>query len=116
MHIRLFQLLVPLLAGILVWSIVSRYRSGKLTTKEAIASSLFWSGVGVFAVFPDVISNFVAELFGFKSNVNAVIFLSLGIILFMLFRLYGIIREQRKAITELTRKLAIREFEKEPEE
>ncbi|MCB0704771.1 MAG: DUF2304 domain-containing protein [Saprospiraceae bacterium] len=112
MELRLFQILVPLLAVIFVISQTARHFKGKTTLFETIVINLFWIGVAVFALIPDVISNFIADAFGIKSNINAILFLSIGFILFFQFRLYNMIKEQEKAITTLTQELALRDFEK----
>lgn len=113
MEIRVFQIIAAVVAMIFIWGVLVRYRRGKLTVKESILATMAWFIGGVFAIFPDVISRFIARMLGFESNVNAVIFLFLGVLLLMILRLYATIRDQRKALTQLTRKLAIQEFEKE---
>ncbi|MGB3547373.1 MAG: DUF2304 domain-containing protein [Saprospiraceae bacterium] len=112
-HIRGFQLFVPLLAVVFVISFISRYRKGKITLKELVFSISFWVGIVTLALIPDKISNLVAEVFGIKDNVNAVIFLSIGVLLYLQFMMYNLIKEQKRKLTELTRQLALRDHEKE---
>ncbi len=61
------------------------------------------------AIIPNQISFKVANLLGFKSNVNAVIFVSLGLIFLFIFYLSASIERLERKITELVRKLALEE-------
>lgn len=107
MEIRIFQVVVPLLALLFGAGLIARYRKGKLTGGELIFSVLFWLSVAVFALFPDAISTFVADLFGIKSNVNAIIFLAIGLQFYLGFLLYKELKKTRRQLTELTRKIAL---------
>jgi len=113
MEIRIFQIFVPLVALVFVISLFIHYRKEKSPLSVTVISMLFWIAVGFFAIWPDKISNTIASAFGIKSNINAVIFFSLGIIFFILFKIYNLIKEQEKSITLLTRKLALKDYEKE---
>ncbi|MEO1516242.1 MAG: DUF2304 domain-containing protein [Bacteroidota bacterium] len=111
MEIRAFQIVVPLISLLFIISFVNRYRKSKTSLKEAMLSSLLWLGIGIFAIIPDLISNFIASAFGIKSNINAIIFLSLGVLLYMQFRMFSILKEQEAKLTQLTRQIALREVE-----
>lgn len=115
MQIRIFQIIVPLIAAIFLIGLATGYRKGKLNLRELLLSVIFWVGAACLALFPDVISNFVAEVFGIKSNVNAVIFLSIGVIVYLQFVLYAEIKRNRRLLTTLTRELALRDAKKKPE-
>lgn len=90
-----------------------RYSKGRVSLGEFILTVGFWLGVAAVAIWPDRISKFVANLFGIKSNVNAIIFLSIGVLLYLIFRLYNEMRLNRRQVTELARKIALLEAEKE---
>ncbi|MBR9919590.1 MAG: DUF2304 domain-containing protein [Bacteroidetes bacterium] len=115
MEFRFFQIIVPLLSIVFIASQTSRFFKGKTRIFETVVINLFWIGVGVFALIPDVISNLIARAFGIESNVNAIIFLSIGFILFFQFRLYNMIKEQEKEITILTREIALKNDRKNEE-
>ncbi len=115
MEIRIFQILVPLAALLFIISFINRYTKSKASLKETIFSIILWLSIAIFSVFPDIISNFVAELFGFKSNINAIIFLSLGVLIYSQFRMYTLIKDQRQQLTKLTRRLGLEEFENKEE-
>jgi hypothetical protein len=96
-----------------VVNLVMKFRKGDATPYELILGLLFWVSVSVFALFPDVISNTIAWLFGIKSNVNAIIFFCIGLIFFFQFKLYSMLRRQQRQTTELIRQIALKDKEKE---
>jgi len=112
MEVRIFQIVVPLIALLFSISFFNRFRKAKATIYETVIGICIWIFIGVFALIPDLVSNLIASVFGFKSNVNAIIFLALGGIIFIQFKLYSQLRRQEKAITQLTRQLALKEMEK----
>ena len=109
MEIRIFQIVVPLIALFFISGIVSRYRKSKITVYEMALGAAFWLSALLVALFPDFFSNGIAHIFGIKSNVNAIIFFCLGILFFIQFKMYFIIRRQEKDLTVLTRQLALRD-------
>ncbi|MEL6866473.1 MAG: DUF2304 domain-containing protein [Bacteroidota bacterium] len=113
MEIRIFQIVVPAIALLFIISFIMRYRKSRATITETLLSIFFWIAVAVFAIIPDLISNFIADLLGIKSNVNAIIFLCLGLLFFIQFKMYGLVKRQEETITRLTRQLALRESEQQ---
>lgn len=107
MEIRLFQIIVPLLAVFFMVGLIVRFRKSKITVYEMTIGNGFWLTVLLVALFPDFFSNYVARFFGIKSNVNAIIFFCIGLLFFIQFKMYFIIRKQEKDLTELTRRLAL---------
>lgn len=112
MKIRIFQVVVPLIALLIICLYVVRLRSGKSTLKEIFPTLLFLIGTCIFAIFPDPVSDAIAKLFGIKSNINAILFFGMGLLFLVQLNLYSNMRKQEKEITQLTRELAITEFEK----
>jgi hypothetical protein len=116
MEIRIFQWLVPILALLFLISQLLRYYRGRIDLRETVSGILLWLGVAVLAIFPDTISNAIAEALGFKSNTNAVLFFGMGLLFYFQYRLYHIQVQQRRQLTKLTRALALQEFLKEEKE
>ena len=107
MEIRYFQVIVPLLVFLLVYNQYRLFRKGKSRSNETLVISLFWLSIGLLAFFPDLISDFIANIFGIKDNINALIFFALGILFYFNLKLYKIVKHQDQMITKLTRKIAI---------
>ncbi len=115
MNIRLFQWLVPLIVILFIANQLLRYKRGRLNLGETIFGIILWTSIGVLAIFPDRISNFIASLFGIKSNTNAVLFLGLGILFYFQYRMYRLQVAQRREITKLARMMALYNADKEKE-
>lgn len=61
----------------------------------------------ILALIPSEIAGNIAELLGFKSQPNAIIFVALGLIFLFIFYLSSSIERLEMRITELIRKQAI---------
>lgn len=109
MGIPFFKILVPVIALLFCLALILRLKKAKITIFEGLFGIVFWLAVGLFAIFPDEISVFIAKIFGIKSNVNAIIFFCIGLIFFIQYKLYFLIKRQEKALTELTRLHALKE-------
>lgn len=107
MRLEIYQIVVPIVSAFFIWGLIGRFRRSKASLQEAVAGSLFWVAVAVFALFPDFFSRKLARLFGIKSNINAIIFFCLGLIFFFQYKLFFMIKKQQMALTELTRKIAL---------
>lgn len=68
---------------------------------------LFWVTISILAIVPDMISTNIAELLGFKSNINAVIFVALGFLYLFMFYVTAIVEKLEKQMTEVVRELAL---------
>ena len=107
MEIRYFQIIIPIVALLLIFSQFRNYKSGKSRMNELIIVSIFWVGASCLAIFPDFISYIIADIFGIKDNVNALLFLAIGILFYFQFRMYKTIRRQDELLTKIARKIAL---------
>lgn len=107
MEIRFFQIVVPLFSLVLIYRQLRAHNANKSTTFETWMIILFWAAVSVVSIFPDFFSKGIAKIFGFKDNVNAIIFFALGILFYFQFQLYKILKKQDELLTELARKNAL---------
>lgn len=113
MQLEIYQVIVPLISVVFIISLLQRFWAGKVGWQESMVGAMFWVAVIFFAFFPDFISEKIAGLFGIKSNINAVIFLCLGLIFFFQYKLFMLIKQQQSALTALTRKIALKDHQKE---
>jgi len=113
MEIRYFQIIIPALALILIIRQLVEYSKSKASMYETVLILTFWLSVVFFSIFPDFLSNFVAKVFGIKDNVNAILFFAIGLLFYFQLRLYKLIRKQDGLLTELVRKMALDNQEKE---
>ena len=112
MNIRVFQIIVPVLALLVIlWQLRKVYLA-KALWKDIWPSVLFALTIGLIAIFPDAITNRLAKLLDFKSNINAILFLLIGVLFVSLIQLFGMYRKQQKSITRLTQEIALLMAEK----
>ena len=107
MEIRYFQIIIPIVCCWFIYFQYKRYSQNKSGLSEMIITVLFWIGVVFLSLFPDIISKFIASLFGIKDNINALIFFALGLLFYFQLQMYKVIKRQDEMLTELTRKIAL---------
>lgn len=111
MELRVFQVIVPLFALLFIGDLLISYRKSKVSVFEMSLGLGFWISVLLFALFPDFFSTGIAQLFGIKDNVNAIIFFCIGLLFFFQFKQYFLLRKQEKTLTLLMRKMALQDHE-----
>ena len=108
MSITPYQIVVPLLAifaMVYAWNLVLRQ---KKTIWEACLWTLFWGVIAAVALFPRLLG-YLTLATGIKSQENAVVVTSLGIIFFMIFYIIVRLEELEQRQTRMIRALALRE-------
>jgi hypothetical protein len=116
MQLEIYQWLVPLVSLFFLSRTFIQYRNKRRSLRSALVWLVFWLTLATMAIIPNQISNEVAELLGFKSNVNAIIFVALGLLFLFVFYLSASLERMERKMTELVRKLALREKDQEIKE
>jgi len=102
----LIQILLILFFIFALVKVSVRYKKGELKIGVFIGWTLFWIIAGIVAIIPNSTSYF-AGLVGVGRGADLVVYLSLALIFFMIFRLYIRIENQEKNITKIVRKDAL---------
>ena len=102
-----YQWLVPLIAIFYMGRIVRQYIRQKRLVGSMLIWLLFWMIVSLLAILPDFVSINIAEFLGFKSNINAVIFVALGFLLIFMFYLSATVEKLERQMTDIVRNLAL---------
>ena len=113
MQMEIYQWLVPLVGVFYISRTFLQYRKNKRSATSVAIWTVFWTTIIVLAIIPNPVSFKIADLLGFKSNINAVIFVALGWLFLFIYYLSSTIDKLERQITELVRKMAIEEQEKE---
>lgn len=108
-----YQWLVPILSLFFIYRLISQYKSNKRLLTGTLLWVFFWVVIAFLGLFPDFISFGIAESLGFKSNINAVIFVALGFLFLMSYYQSATIENLERKVTNLVRKLAFEKQEKE---
>jgi len=112
MGIRYFQIIIPIIALFFIYSQYLEYKKRKSGINETLLFVVFWIGVINLALFPDFFSETIANIFGIESNINALIFFSIGLLFYFQLKMYKKIKRQDDLLTELARKVALDNYDK----
>lgn len=105
-----FLLSLAALFGLL-WT-VSRFRKRQVSVWVAGLWVLLWLAVGVVALIPELTSR-LADLLGIGRGADVVVYSAIVVIIALLFRMSVRIEQLDRAITKVTRELALRDHERE---
>ncbi|MFQ5620555.1 MAG: DUF2304 domain-containing protein [Candidatus Nanoarchaeia archaeon] len=84
-----------------------RLREGKLKVSQFVFWVVLWLGVVVLAFIPQTAS-YVSVYLGISRPIDAVIYGSIVLLFYLIFRLYVMLSDIEKTITQLVTDLALR--------
>lgn len=102
----LFQLLFLIFSASTVWSVVRRARNGALSGKSAIFWTLFWLTANI-AVWRPNSTTILANRLGIGRGSDFVIYISLALIFYLLFRVHIKIEKVNREVTKVVRDRAL---------
>ena len=108
----IIQIIIALFAFYALMRTLFRYRKGTISLGETLLWSCFWIAVGVVGFKPDVTQR-VAAILGVGRGADAVFYFGLLGLSYAFFRLYLKNRNTEQQITQLVRKLALKEADRE---
>ena len=104
-----FLLLLAAMLG-LSW-VFHRFRRRHLSVRGVFTWSALWVVVGVVAAVPEV-TNRLADLLGIGRGADVVVYSAIVVIIAVLFRTSVRMEQLERAITTVTRELALREHDR----
>lgn len=116
LKLEIYQWLAPLIGLYFIYRTISQYIKKKRTIVAAVVWVLFWVSIITLAIIPNQVTNKIASILGFKSNVTAIIFVAIGLLFLFIFYLSSAIEKLENQLTELVRKIAIDEHVKQGKE
>ncbi len=91
--------------------VILRFKSSEVS----LTGFIFWFTVFgtaiIFAVFPDLTS-IIARGLHVGRGVDTVVYISIALLFYLVFRLYVYLQDIRHEITDIIKKIALRELEK----
>lgn len=113
MTLHLYQVIVVIIAGIMIFDGISRFIKGKggQTIFKLLIRIIIWGSMALIALFPSF-TDILAQLIGLQGNINAVILTGFLLIFLMIFKLLSAIERLEQDLSELTRKEAINSFKR----
>ncbi len=91
--------------------VAGRWRAGELTLGVTLVWLLFWALAAIVVFLPDITFR-LARFVGIGRGADLVVYVSLALLFFIVFRLTVKFEHLNRDITKLTRKLALAEQEK----
>ncbi|TAL51340.1 DUF2304 family protein [Patescibacteria group bacterium] len=107
----IIQVLIIVFALFAVTRTVLQFKKGAVSRRWLLFWMLFWLGAGTVAALPQTADS-LARTVGVGRGADVVIYLSLIVIFYLIFRLYVKIEQVESEITGLVRKLTMDELEK----
>ena len=107
----LFQILFTLFALFAISSVIKRKRSNQFGAKGAIFWVLFWIASIIAVLSPDTIT-VLANTFGIGRGTDFVLYISIIVIFYLIFKLHLKVEMISRNITKVIRKEAIENCEK----
>jgi len=103
---------VLILFFLFAWSrVFKKYRVGEIKIKELGIWTVFWLAAGIVVAIPNS-TTVVAKIVGIGRGADLVVYSSLAIIFYILFRVFNRLENIEKNITKITRELALKEEKK----
>lgn len=99
---NLYQIIVPIISLIFIADAYTNFKKGKRRISVFLLWIAFWSSLSAVAIFPRL-SYFVAHIVGFQDNVNAIIFIGIGILFYLIFRVLLYAETLNEKINRLVR-------------
>lgn len=107
----LIQIIVSLVSIIIISLNIWRFLQAKLSIKSLFFWTFFWL-VAIILVWNPFLTNIFASWLGVTRGADAVFYLSLIFIFYFLFYLLGRIENLERQLSDLVRKIALKETEK----
>ena len=103
------QLLLLAFALVALARVIHSYRQRRMPMADFLFWVLVWMGTGAIIIFPDATS-FLAHLLGIGRGADLIIYASLLISFYIIFRLYLALIRLEQAITEVVRTIALQQL------
>jgi hypothetical protein len=90
---------------------ILRFKNGQLSVRALVFWGVLWSSAILFLFWPGQFEAF-SKLLGIGRSVDAVIYASILVLFYLVFRAYVQMEELQNEITRLTRALALKDLKK----
>ena len=107
----LIKIVLILFILFVISKVALRYRDKVISLQEFILWTIFWFGVGFVVIFPEITS-MAANWLGVGRGVDLVIYISVLILFYLVFRTLARLDKIEKDITKIVRELALKDQDK----
>ncbi|OGG00900.1 hypothetical protein A3D78_06830 [Candidatus Gottesmanbacteria bacterium RIFCSPHIGHO2_02_FULL_39_14] len=114
MNLTITQIFLFLFLLFALSRVILRFKSGEVSSRGLIFWGLLFSSAIVVVIVPEL-SGKIATVLGIGRGADAVIYTSIVLLFYLVFRLYVYIQDIRYEISDLVKKLALKDIdEKKP--
>lgn len=106
---EIYQLIAPAISIYYIIRIIDQFKNRKRFVFTSFMWLAFWILVTILSIMPHDFSTKLANLLGFKSNINTIIFIVLAFLLILAYYLSSKADKLESQITNLVRQLALDE-------
>ena len=103
---QIIQIIIIIFALFALSRAFLRFKDNKLTKTEFLFWAVLWIAITVISFLPNIL-NPLSNLFGIGRAVDVIIYISIIVLFYLIFRLYVKIESVGKNLTGIVRKLAI---------
>lgn len=103
---EVYQLIGPIISLYFIIRLSRQYFRNEKRMVTVLIWMVFWVGVAILAIIPNPVTVKIASLLGFKSNVTAIIFVSLAVLFLLVFYQSSQITKLEGQLTNLVREIA----------
>ncbi len=107
----IIQWLIVLFSVFALTRVVLRYLDRRINFKDLVLWVVLWVSVIVFVLLPQT-SSLLARVFGVGRGVDLLIYVSIVVLFYLVFKLFVKLEKIEEDITRLTKELALKELRK----
>ena len=107
-----FQIFFVLFALIALGAVIGRRKANQLDVKGTVFWILFWIAAGIVVIWPSTTQRLAGHL-GIGRGTDVVLYISVALLFYMLFRLQVKIEEINRDVTKVVRDKALKEVKKQ---
>jgi len=111
----MIQILVTIVIALILIKTGMRYRKKEISTRLFSFWVLFWIVVGIFFWMPEL-SDRIAEILEVGRGVDAIVYISLVILFYALFKIFNRFERMEQELTKLVREISILEGTKQDQD
>lgn len=111
MHLTLIQLFLAFFMVFAFTRVILRFKEGNFTTRELVFWILIFGSALVFVINPALTTD-IAHAIGIGRGVDVVVYISIAVLFYLVFRLFIYMQNIKHDITEIVRKIALDDWEK----
>ena len=105
----LIQLLITILALIALVGVVRRFKQGAISRAGLVFWLVLWIVIGALVWTPNF-TNRIAAFLGVGRGADAVFYVSIVVLFYAIFRLYGRLENIEHQLSELVKKIALKDL------